>query len=273
MIQLQQVYFKIGTKVILQDISAHLLSGQLTVLLGSNGAGKSTLLKLLAGDTKPSSGGLTINQQPLHHFSAKELAKCRAVLTQQYAISLPFSAKDVVMMGRYPYFTQSPSLEDEYIVQSCMQHMMVEGLSSRWFHTLSGGEQQRIQMARVLAQLYPLSDCDKKILLLDEPTSSMDCLHQQLSLQKAKELALAGCTVVVVLHDLNLAAQFADQILLLKNGKLLASGNTSEVFQTELIQRAYDFQVDILHHPEYQYPIVLPSPLYNRHKMSTKKIA
>lgn len=274
MVSIDTIQFKAGSRIILQDITARLQPGRLTVLLGANGAGKSTLLKLIAGEKNPSAGRIALDNRLLSEYSSAELAVQRAVLTQQYAIALPFKCKEVVMMGRYPHFNQVPSTKDEAIVRLCMEDMMVDSLADRWFHTLSGGEQQRVQMARVLAQIFPIEDVRNKLLLLDEPTSSMDCLHQQLCLRKAKELAQAGCTVVIVLHDLNLAAQYADDVILLKNGKLLETGTTAEVFQPAFIQRAYGFEVDIIHHPGYAFPIIIPVPQPVRQNFqTTKKIA
>lgn len=273
MLEIQKLYYKIGPQSILEDISACIRPGQLTVLLGANGAGKSTLLKVLAGENKPFRGSVTLKGRAISSHRPQELALRRAVLTQQYSLSLPFRCREVVMMGRYPHFKQTPSCSDQELVRLAMEEMMVEQLADRWFHTLSGGEQQRVQMARVLAQLYPLASVATKFLLLDEPTSSMDCLQQQLCLRKAKELAQAGCTVVVVLHDLNLAAQYADQVLLLKNGKLLKAGASAEVFQPDLIRQAYGYEVEIIYHNGVDFPILLPVFTGSKQSVNAKKIA
>jgi iron complex transport system ATP-binding protein len=164
------------------------------------------------------------------------------------------------MMGRYPHFDHRPAAIDKEIVTACMDEMQVGTFAARAYHTLSGGEQQRVQMARVLAQLKDnsLHPC-RKVLLLDEPTASMDCLYQQLCLSKAKELAGKGYTVLVILHDLNLAAQFADTILLLKQGRLVTAGSVREVLQPDFIAEAYDMEVNVLEYDEYDFPILVPA--------------
>ncbi|WP_315820002.1 heme ABC transporter ATP-binding protein [Paraflavitalea speifideaquila] len=247
-------------KNILHKLSFTLRPGELTVVLGQNGAGKSTLLKILSGEQKPSAGKILINQDDLHQQSFRQLAHKRAVLSQQYPANLPFSCEEIVMMGRYPHFTNKPTALDKVIVHQSMEEMQVASLAIRAYQTLSGGEQQRVQMARVLAQLTDKSPHNNnKALLLDEPTASMDCLYQQLCLAKAKELARKGLTILVILHDLNLAAQFADSILLLKQGRLVTTGSVRQVLQPSFIAEAYDIEVNVLEYDEYDFPILVPA--------------
>jgi iron complex transport system ATP-binding protein len=139
--------------------------------------------------------------------------------------------------------------------------MQVAQFTGRLYQTLSGGEQQRVQMARVLAQLREANagDVTGKLLLLDEPTASLDCLHQQAVLRKARELAQHGYTVVIILHDLNLAAQFADKIILLKNGRLINQGSMLEVLQPGYIADAYDMEVEVWRHDDYNFPVLVPA--------------
>lgn len=257
--RVNNISFKAGNRSILSNLSFELRTGEITVVLGPNGAGKSTLLRLLAGEMKPHSGDIYFDNQPMHKISPAALARQRAVLTQQYAISLPFICEEVVMMGRYPHFSNIPTAQDADIVTAAMDDMEVTHLRSRPFQTLSGGEQQRVQVARVLAQLWnPTNDNKYKLLLLDEPTSSMDILHQQMLLTKARQLAQQQYAVLLVLHDLNLAAQFAHHILLLQNGKLLADGSASEVLQPHTIQKAYGIEVSILQSEAHDHPIIVP---------------
>jgi iron complex transport system ATP-binding protein len=177
-------------------------------------------------------------------------------LSQHYNLSLPFACEEIVMMGRYPHFSGHPATADQEIVQHCMQSMQVEQFTGRLYQTLSGGEQQRVQMARVLAQLH--GSITDKLLLLDEPTASLDVLHQQACLHKARQMAQQGYTVIIILHDLNLAAQFADQILLLKNGQLVMQGSMQEVLTPEHIATAYDMKVEAWHHAAYDFPVLVP---------------
>jgi iron complex transport system ATP-binding protein len=269
----RNISYWIGQRPILHKLSFNIQPGEVTVVLGQNGAGKSTFLKMLSGESKPTMGQVLLNNKELHRIPVKQLATMRAVLSQQYASSLPFNCEEIVMMGRYPYFGAKPGMEDHRIVKESMDEMQVVHLTGRNYQALSGGEQQRVQMARVLAQLRSTRNSgahwrDQKqqgLLLLDEPTSSMDVLHQQLALSKAKELAALGYTVVVILHDLNLAAQFADTILLLKQGCLVASGNVRDVLTTENLRDAYNLELDILESDEYDFPILVPA----RHKNKT----
>jgi iron complex transport system ATP-binding protein len=244
---------------ILDSISCTILPGKLTVLLGPNGAGKSTLLRIVSGEKKPHAGTVFLDNQSIHSIPIRQLALQRGMLTQQYSVSLPFTVAEVVTMGRYAHYRNSPSAKDRRIVSECLQQMQVAHLSDRLFNTLSGGEQQRVQMARVLAQLGDGAADSRKILLLDEPTASMDLLHQQQCLGKARELAEQGYTVVAVLHDLNLAAQFADSLLLLKEGKLLAGGSPSDILEPGLIYKAYGMETAIIYPDQYDFPVIIPT--------------
>lgn len=258
--QVNQLSYKAGSKTIVSDITFSVNSGEITVVLGPNGAGKSTLLRMLAGELKPSGGEIRLQNRLMHTIPAPELAQQRAVLTQQYAVSLPFSCEEIVMMGRYPHFGNTPKAADKAIVTAAMEEMQVSHLRSRPFQSLSGGEQQRVQVARVLAQLQDENKGtgNSKLLLLDEPTSSMDILHQQLLLEKSRELAGRNYAVVMVLHDLNLAARFADTIVLLKKGELLAAAPVEDVMQPDILKDAYGIELDILRSDAYDHPIIVP---------------
>ncbi len=261
MIRIEHISYQMGRRRIIDGLSCTILPGGLTVLLGSNGAGKSTLLRLLAGERPPHTGEIWWGQRPLHTISAAELARKRAVLTQHTVVSLPFTVEEIVMMGRYPHYRSHPSIEDGRIVAECLEEMQAVHLKERLFYTLSGGEQQRVQMARVLAQLQRV---EGGMLLLDEPTSSLDWLHQQLCLQKAKELAVGGYMVVIVLHDLNLAAQFADTVLLMKDGRLLAAGQKEDVLRPALIRQAYGIEAAVIYPEECFFPVIIPGTNKNK---------
>jgi iron complex transport system ATP-binding protein len=259
MMQVNQLVYTAGKRTILDNISFSLLPGRVTVILGPNGAGKSTLLRMLAGELKPTSGTVRWQNRPLHQIPPAQLAQQRAVLTQQYAIALPFACEEVVLMGRYPHFSNQPSPEDLSIVKAAMEEMHVAHLAQRPFQTLSGGEQQRVQAARVLAQLWNNQEAAPgKLLLLDEPTSSMDIQHQQLLLSKACKLAQQQYAVLIVLHDLNLAARYADDIVLLQQGRLLAAGTATKVLQPAILQQAYGIPLQLIQSADYPYPILVP---------------
>ena len=261
MLRIENISYRAGRKKIIDGLSCTILPGELTVLLGANGAGKSTLLRLLAGERPPHAGDIWWDRRSLPAIPAAELARMRAVLTQHTVVSLPFTVEEIVMMGRYPHYRHHPSVEDRGIVAACLEEMQAGHLKERLFYTLSGGEQQRVQMARVLAQLSGVKD---GMLLLDEPTSSLDWLHQQLCLQKARALANAGYMAVIVLHDLNLAAQFADTILLMKGGRLLAAGEKEQVLKPDLIRQAYGIETTVIYPAECIFPVIIPGTSKNK---------
>lgn len=259
MMQVHQLSYKAGKKTILNNISFTVQAGKITIVLGPNGAGKSTLLRLLSGELRPTQGSIHLHEHAMNRIPPVQLARQRAVLTQQYAITLPFTCEEVVMMGRYSHFGNQPAAEDRQIALAAMEDMQVTHLRQRPFQTLSGGEQQRVQVARVLAQLWQNNtSAPGKLLLLDEPTSSMDVLHQQMLLTKARQLARQQYAVLIVLHDLNLAAQFADNIVLLQNGELLATGTVQEVLQPAVIYKAYGIEVNLVQHEDYDFPLLVP---------------
>lgn len=266
MIAAKNISYRIHGKDLLHTMSFTAHPGAVTVLLGANGAGKSTLLRVLAGEYTPHTGEVLLAGRPLKDFPPQVLARKRAVLTQNYSVPLPFTCEEIVMMGRYPHESTSTGKENEAIAARCMKEMEVQHFSRRMFSTLSGGEQQRVQMARVLAQLETAKGGEEKIVLLDEPTSSLDYLQQQLILSRARSLASKGYTVIMVLHDLNLAAQYADKIFLLKEGRLLAEGQANEVLRPPLISAAYGVEVDVVEHENYPFPILVPA-LHNQNRI------
>ncbi|MBS1660668.1 MAG: heme ABC transporter ATP-binding protein [Bacteroidetes bacterium] len=259
MIRIERLGYAVGDKKLLEDIHCQLRPGELTVLLGANGAGKSTLLRLLSGELRLQQGSIYWKSLSLADLSPRQLALQRAVLGQHYAVNLPFTGEEVVMMGRYPHYDRHPSGRDKAIVKEVLERVAAKHLASRLFNTMSGGEQQRVQLARVLAQLEEGEggDLTGKFLLLDEPTASMDYWHQQLCLQQARELCRRGLTVIMVLHDLNLAAQVADQLLVLKGGRLVASGTPAELLDAALIRDVYGLETKIFYPEPGAAPVVI----------------
>lgn len=256
MIRIERLGYAVGERKLLDDIHCQLRPGELTVLLGANGAGKSTFLRLLSGELRPQKGNIYWKSILLHDLSPRQLALTRAVLGQHYAVNLPFTGEEIVMMGRYPHYDRHPSERDRAIVKEVLDRVAATHLADRLFTTLSGGEQQRIQLARVLAQLED-GDLAGKYLLLDEPTASMDYWHQQLCLQQARELCRRGLTVMMVLHDLNLAAQVADQLLILKGGKLVAAGTPGKLLDSALIREVYGLETKIFYPEPGAAPVVI----------------
>ncbi|MET9810558.1 heme ABC transporter ATP-binding protein [Streptomyces halstedii] len=231
------------------DLTAH--AGEVVALVGPNGAGKSTLLAALAADLPAGSGEIRIDGRPAAAWSPPELALRRAVLPQSAALSFPFPVEDVVRMGRAPWAGTAKEDEDDVAVASAMEATEVTRFAARPFSALSGGERARVALARVLAQRAPL-------LLLDEPTAALDLRHQELVLRICRERAAAGDAVVVVLHDLGLAAAYADRAVVLRDGRVAVDGPPAEVFTGELLGEVYRQPVEVFPHPRTGAPLVVP---------------
>ncbi len=240
------ISYKIKNKSLLKDINFELQPGELLAIVGPNGAGKSTLLKILSGELQKYTGSVLLNGQNLSSFNTKTLATKRAVLSQNISLTLPFIVSEIVMMGRYSYFDNKSSMRDKQIVEECLSQTGMLSFKDRNYLTLSGGEKQRVQLARVLAQLSEnkTSKSEAKFLFLDEPVNGLDLKYQQQVMKIAKDWKGTNNSVVAVLHDLNLASQYADKILLLNNGTMEALDVPANVFTKENIKRVYDVDVN-----------------------------
>ncbi|TXL92311.1 heme ABC transporter ATP-binding protein [Streptomyces sp. IB2014 016-6] len=226
-------------------------AGEVLALVGPNGAGKSTLLAALAADQGADSGGVRIAGRPAADWSAPELALRRAVLPQAATLSFPFPVEEVVRMGRAPWAGTASEDDDDTAVAEAMAATEVGAFARRPFSALSGGERARVALARVLAQRAPL-------LLLDEPTAALDLRHQELVLRICRSRAAAGDAVVVVLHDLGLAAAHADRAAVLHEGRVVADGPPADVFGDGLLSRVYRQPVEVFPHPRTGTPLVIP---------------
>jgi len=235
------ISFSVGRKVLISDISATFAPGGLHLLVGPNGAGKSTLVKVLARLLRPQTGTVEYEGADVSQVSEAELAKRRAVLSQAIEIAFPLTVREVVMMGRYPHFSGRPGPTDDRIVDEVMQHFDVTEFRDRYYQTLSGGERQRVNFARVLAQLWRDDSVDScRYLFLDEPLTFLDIRHQIDFMKRIRGFTDAGHVVTVgVVHDLNLAARFADQILMLSGGRIVAHGTPADVLTTERIEQVF----------------------------------
>src|SRR5581483_3553031 len=248
MLRASNITFRIGNKTLVSDVTASFAPGKLHLLIGPNGAGKSTLIKILARLLRPQNGKVEYEGANVSHASEADLAKRRAALSQAIEIASPLTVREVVMMGRYPHFGGSPGPVDEKIVDELMQLFEVTEFSDRNYQTLSGGERQRVNFARVLAQLWQGSSgqhfsASCRYLFLDEPLTFLDIHHQIAFMKKVRDFATAPDVVTVgVVHDLNLAARFADQIVLLNQGRVVATGSAKEVLTTEFIQDVFGVQ-------------------------------
>ncbi|MPR37341.1 heme ABC transporter ATP-binding protein [Cytophagaceae bacterium SJW1-29] len=260
MLKADQLHYKIGARSLIRNVSLRVRPGELLAIVGPNGAGKSTLLKLCAGEIVPQAGTVTLNQQLLSRYTHRQLARVRAVLHQQNTLSFPFRVSELVLMGRYPHYDTQPDAHDYDVAEAALNSVGMGRFAGRYVATLSGGEQQRIHLARVLAQLWEVPDA---LLLLDEPTTGLDLLHQQQILATARQMAERGYAVVAVLHDLNMAAQYAHHLLMLKDGTTAATGSPREVLTAANVERVFDLPVQLIDSPLHDFPLIVPLPATN----------
>ncbi|MEU4155901.1 heme ABC transporter ATP-binding protein [Actinoplanes sp. NPDC026670] len=240
----------LGGNRVVDRVDLHVAAGEVIALVGPNGAGKSTLLAALAGDITMS-GRIEIGNRDVHAWKTVELAQQRAVLPQKATLSFPFTVGEVVAMGRAPWAGRPESADDEDAVAEAMRLTETTGFAGRPFPALSGGEQARVALARVLAQRTP-------VLLLDEPTAALDLRHQELVLRAVRQRAANQTRVVVVLHDLGLAAAYADRAYVLAGGRVRAEGPPREVFTGALLSDVYQHEVEVFDHPRTGTPMVVP---------------
>lgn len=255
MLEIKNIGFKVKDRSLLQELDIVIQAGTLTAVMGANGAGKSTLLKILSGDIKPSAGTVIWNNQPLGSYPVAELSRKRSVLRQQYNILLPFTAREIIEMGRYPHFNGKLTSPCKKVIAEVAAYVGVEGMMDRNYLTLSGGEQQRVQLARVLVQVWDAPP-GEKLIMLDEPVSALDIHYQHQLMGLVKDLTENSFTVIAVLHDLNLAMQYADDVLLLKRGRIVAFGDKYTVMNAAAIKAAFDIAVDIHYPASYDYPFI-----------------
>jgi iron complex transport system ATP-binding protein len=247
--------YRVGSRALVDDVDLRVEPGEVVAVIGPNGAGKSTLCGLLAGDLVPCAGDVTLGGEALQGVPTRERARRRAVLRQRSAMGFSFPVRDVVMMGRHPHLRRGrgPERADELVVEEAMRDADVVELADRPVTTLSGGEQTRVALARVLAQHAPL-------LLLDEPTTALDLRHQHDVLAVCRRLAdRDGVGVVAVLHDLGLAAAWADRIGAMRAGRMVACGPPREVLTAELVDEVFDHPVVVTDHPSEPWPVVVPT--------------
>jgi len=257
MIEARAVGYRTAGTTLLADVSVAVEAGEVLVVVGPNGAGKSTLLRTLAGDLVPTSGEVLMGGRPLAAWPLRERAKTRAVLPQESELAFPFSAGDVVLLGRSPYAVGSETPHDRTIARLAMRRTGTLHLEDRAYPTLSGGERQRVHAARVLAQIWDTESTRPRVLLLDEPTSSLDLAHQHAILEVARDMADAHCAVVCVLHDLNLAAQYATNIAVMSGGRLRALGRPARTLTPELLREVFAIDALVVPHPELPCPLVV----------------
>ncbi|RTL52867.1 MAG: heme ABC transporter ATP-binding protein [Bradyrhizobiaceae bacterium] len=242
LLEAASVSVRIGKAMLLDSINVALHGGETVAIVGPNGAGKSTLLRALSGDRSCSTGEVRLKGRALASFTPRELAQHRAVLSQHVNVGFPFTVEDIVAMGAGDRRRE----QAQPLIDAAIGELDLETLRQRELPTLSGGEQQRAHFARVLVQL----SCGEQehgpgVLLLDEPTSSLDLRHQIGLLEIARQRARTGVAVIAVLHDLNLAVRFADRLIVLSGGRLHADGRTAETVTTDLIKTVFKVETPV----------------------------
>lgn len=252
LIKINNLNFSVAGRDLLKKISLQLKAGEFVVVLGRNGAGKSTLIKHISGELGRQN--IELFGQPLSQIHPAEVAKKRAVLPQQASISFAYEVLDVVLLGRIPHSRRETN-EDRKIALDCLRRVGLGGYEARNIQTLSGGEQQRVHLARSLAQLH--GETKERVLLLDEPTASLDLAHQHSTLRIARELCHENVGVLAILHDLNLAAQYASRVLILSDGQIIAEGPPKKALTCENIHKAYGHEVMVTQHPCLECPLIV----------------
>ncbi|KZB71373.1 MULTISPECIES: heme ABC transporter ATP-binding protein [Thalassospira] len=254
--------FKARGRYLLRDVSIAVEPGEVLAILGPNGAGKSTLLKVLAGELAPSGGKVFQNGRPLSTISALDLAQERAVMPQAASMTFPFTVFDVVALGRAPYRKLSTRQFDQKQVIRAIKLADITHLADRAYPALSGGEKQRVHLARALVQLWGMKDANQthvasdgsisaaRFLLLDEPTAGLDVAHQHAVLSLARrEAKECGVGVLMILHDFNQVLSYADQVAVLSAGEVVAQGSVSDVMRPELLSSVFKSRIRSINDP------------------------
>jgi iron complex transport system ATP-binding protein len=250
MLSANKLTFCAGSRTLVDSATASFGPGRLHLIVGANGAGKSTLIKLLARLIAPHAGMIKYDGGDVAGWSERQLARRRAVLSQAVEVAFSMPVRELVMMGRYPHFGARPGASDLHICEEVMRYFEVDDMADRSYGTLSGGEKQRVQFARVLAQIWRPIEGSARYLFLDEPLTFLDIRHQIDFMNKVRSFASQPDVVVVgVVHDLSLAARFSDRLLLLHHGRILADGNPAEVLREDYLRTAFQVCPVLLTNP------------------------
>ncbi|PSJ59709.1 heme ABC transporter ATP-binding protein [Pseudaminobacter soli (ex Li et al. 2025)] len=258
MIEATDISVSIGSRRIISDVNFEVRPGEIAAIVGPNGSGKTTFLKALTGDL-PYSGRVVINNRDMAGLKPWEAASMRAVLPQSTALSFPFTVHEIVKLGLMSGRSGALASEERNLPERALARVDLDGFAGRFYQELSGGEQQRVQLARVLCQVWaPVLDGKPRYLFLDEPVSSLDIKHQLIIMDIARDFALRGGGVVAILHDLNLTAMYADRIFVMHRGRLAAAGTPQEVLSDDLISQVFECGLKVGRLPAGNTPFVLP---------------
>ncbi len=254
MLNIQKVSVAYGSRRVLHDVSLDVQAGEVLALIGPNGSGKSTLIRAVSGVVPIQSGNVEVDGKALSRLSTMERARYLSVVPQARNMPPAFSVYESILLGRTPYlgWLGRAGEHDHERVRYALQRTQMEALADRMVGELSGGEQQRVLLARALAQ-------DTPVMLLDEPTTHLDLQHRESLVHLVRELAKSkNLAVLTVLHDLNMASLYADRVSLLVDGKIEGTGAPAEVLTEETLSRVYHVTVHVIPHPEYGNPLILP---------------
>ena len=258
MIEARNISVSIGAKRILHGVDFVARPGELTAIVGPNGSGKTTFLKALSGELA-SSGPITLNGRDLREMKPWQVASLRAVLPQATSLSFPFTVHEIVRLGVVGGRTGALAGEEDRLPERALARVDLEGFAGRFYQELSGGEQQRVQLARVLCQVWaPVLQGEPRWLFLDEPVSSLDIKHQLVIMKIARDFAARGGGVIAILHDLNLTSMFADQVTVMSRGRVADSGSPTDIFTDELIHKVFECRLKVGALPAGNAPFVLP---------------
>ena len=260
MLRAHGVRVVLGRAAVLHGVSLAVEPGEVVAVVGPNGAGKSTLLAVLSGTLAPGAGQVGLEGRPLSEWTPRALACKRAVLPQHSELAFSFRVLEVVLLGRSPHAGAGGRERDLAVAQASLAATGTGHLADRVYTTLSGGERRRVQLARVLAQIgFPATNGRGagRYLLLDEPTAGLDLAYQHTTLETAREAAGRGVGVVAILHDLNLAAVYADRIAVLHGGHVAAEGTPEKVLTESMVRDSFNLSVRIIPHPVRRCPHVV----------------
>ncbi len=255
MLSVQQINYQYKSFQILDKITFKTNGGKLLAIVGPNGAGKSTLLNYIANEIDPNSNCIQLKDIALKDWKKEHLSQHKAKFSQHQPTDIPLTVEEVILMGRYPYFNHNPTQQDVDAVEHWMEKTAIRHLKNRDYIHLSGGEKQRVHLARVFTQLE--NEIKEKLILLDEPLNNLDIAHQFNLLEILNQFKRKGNLVILVMHDLNLASQFADEVILMNKGKIVLQDTPENVFQSELISKIYQFPCTICKNPLDHKPLIL----------------
>lgn len=252
-LKVQNLRFRYSTEDVLKKISFDIPKGSFVSILGPNGSGKTTLLKTISHILKPDEGNVLLKEKTLREYGHKELARSIAVVHQNQPTDFDFTVEDVVLMGRYPHLRQfqSESTKDHEVTRSAMQRTAISHLREKNLKHISGGERQRVMIARALAQ-------ETDTLLLDEPISHLDIKYQLEILKMCRGLSHEkDMTIITTLHDINMAARFSDYMILMKSGEIIEMGTPEEVMTPAIIRAVYDVEAHITHLDNQRFAVFI----------------